>query len=584
MHADDLTLIDLLQRASGCTDAGLRLLDHSETESWFSWADLYQRAEITCGGLQRLGLQAGDRVALIFPTCVEFFDALFGVLLAGAIPVPLYPPVRLGRLDEYLKRTFRMLSAVSPRLVLSDARVLRLVGTALHGVALELGCRSPREIPAETGQPVAKSAGDFAFIQFSSGTTIDPKPVALSHRAVVAQAAALNAHWPDVGDQVHSGVSWLPLYHDMGLVGCVITALERPGSMTLIPPETFLARPATWLRAISRYRATISVAPNFGYGLCTHKVRDEELEGVDLSRWRIGLNGAEQVVPRVMRAFQLRFAQWGLKPETLTPVYGLSEATLAVTFSRIDEPFTARKFQREHLSRYGNAVECREGIEIASVGTPVDGFEVRVVDPENRSLNVGKVGRLLIRGTSVMEGYFGRPEDSREAFIDGWLDTGDLGFLYRGELYLTGRAKDVLMIRGRSHSPSEVEEAMDRVEGVRTGCSVAVSWLPDGADGEELLLLVEARRGTPEEGYREIAERCRDAVRAATGLSANTVEVLSPGTLPRTSSGKLRRQEALRRHLDGKLTPPRRVTPFQLVGAAVRSSFELARVRRNGRR
>jgi fatty-acyl-CoA synthase len=584
LHPDGLTLIDLLRRASGCTEAGLRLLDHSETESWFSWADVYQRAENACGGLQRLGLRQGDRVALIFPTCVEFFDAFFGVLLVGAIPVPLYPPVRLGRLEEYLERTSRMLSAVSPRLVLSDARILRLVGTALRGAALELGCRSPREIAVETGQPAAKSADDIALIQFSSGTTIDPKAVALSHRAVVAQAAALNAHWPDVGDQVHSGVSWLPLYHDMGLVGCVITALERPGTMTMIPPETFLARPATWLRAISRYRATISVAPNFGYGLCTLKVRDEELEGVDLSSWRIGLNGAEQVVPRVMRAFQRRFAPWGLRPETLTPVYGLSEATLAVTFSRIDEPFTARKFHRETLGRHGFAIECREGIEIVSLGTPVDGFEVRVVDPEYRNLRAGKVGRLLIRGPSVMEGYFGRPEASDEALIGGWLDTGDLGFLYRGELYLTGRAKDVLMIRGRSHSPTEVEEAVDRVEGVRTGCSVAVSWIPDGADGEELLLLVEARRGTPEDGYREIAKQCRDAVRAATGLSANTVEVLSPGTLPRTSSGKLRRQEALRRHLDGELTPPRRVTPFHLFGAAVRSSFELARVRRDGRR
>jgi acyl-CoA synthetase (AMP-forming)/AMP-acid ligase II len=583
LQADGLTLIDLLRRASGCTEAGLRLLDHSETESWFSWADLYQRAETTCGGLQRLGLRAGDRVALIFPTCVEFFDAFFGILLAGAIPVPLYPPVRLGRLDEYLKRTSRMLSAVSPRLVLSDGRALRLVGTALRGSALELGCRCPSEIPTETGRPAAKSASDIALIQFSSGTTIDPKPVALSHRAVAAQAAALNAHWPDVDDQVHSGVSWLPLYHDMGLVGCVITALERPGSMTLIPPDTFLARPATWLRAISRYRATISVAPNFGYGLCVEKIRDEDLKDVDLSCWIIGLNGAEPVVARVMRRFQRRFEPWGLRPETLTPVYGLSEATLAVTFSHVDRPFTVRSFDRDSLSRNGRAVESPDGPEIVSVGRPIDGLEVRVVDSENRNLGAAQVGRLLIRGPSVMEGYFGRPEASDEVFIDGWLDTGDLGFLYRGELYLTGRAKDVLMIRGRSHSPSEVEEALDRVEGVRTGCSAAVSWLPDGSDGEELLLLVEAMRGTQEDGYREIAKRCRDAVRAATGLSADTVEVLSPGTLPRTSSGKLRRQEALRRHLDGELTPPRRVTAFHLARRAVRSSFELARVRRNGR-
>jgi acyl-CoA synthetase (AMP-forming)/AMP-acid ligase II len=560
------------------------LLDRSERASWFPWSDVYWRAEKMCGGLQRLGVAPGDRVALVFPTSIEFFDTFFGVILAGAVPVPLYPPVRLGRLEEYATRTSRMLSAVSPELVLADARVLRLLGTAMRGVAPELGCRTPREVPAETGDAVERAAGDLALIQFSSGTTVDPKPVALSHRAVVAQAVALNANWPDTDGRVHSGVSWLPLYHDMGLIGCVFTALERPGSMTLIPPEIFLTRPAVWLRAISRYRATVSVAPNFGYGLCVEKIRDEELEGVDLSSWKVGLNGAEPVVPRVMRRFERRFEPWGLRPETLTPVYGLSEATLAVTFSRLDQPYASRKFDREALSRNGRAVESSDGLEIASVGRPIAGFQVRVVDPENRDLPASQVGRLVIRGPSVMEGYYGRPDATEEIFSNGWLDTGDLGFLYRDELYLTGRAKDVLILRGRSHSPTEVEAAVDRVKGVRTGCSVAVSWLPDEADGEEMVLFVEAKHAVPQRAYREIADQCRAAVRAATGLNADVVEVLTPGTLPRTSSGKLRRQEALRRFLRDELAPPDRVTPLRLAGAAVRSSLELARMRWNGRR
>jgi acyl-CoA synthetase (AMP-forming)/AMP-acid ligase II len=579
-----LTLIDLLRRAGDVEEVGLRLLDRSEKASWFPWADVYRRAERTCGGLQRLGLEAEDRVALVFPTSIEFFDVFFGTLLAGATPVPFYPPVRLGRLEEYATRTSRMLSAVAPQLVVADARVLRLLGTAMRGVAPELGCRTPKEIPAETGDTVERAPGDLALIQFSSGTTVDPKPVALSNRAVVAQAVALNARWPDTRDRINSGVSWLPLYHDMGLIGCVVTALERPGTMTLIPPEVFLTRPAVWLRAISRYRATISVAPNFGYGLCAEKIRDDELEGVDLSNWRIGLNGAEPVVPRVMRAFQRRFAPWGLRPETLTPVYGLSEATLAVTFSRIDQTFIARRFDRAVLGRDGRAVESPGGLEIASVGGPIDGFELRVVDPDGRDLPAGWVGRLLVRGPSVMEGYFGRPDASEKVVKNGWLDTGDLGFLYQEELYLTGREKDVLILRGRSHSPTEVEAAVDRAEGVRTGCSVAVSWLPDEADGEQLLLLVEAERGLSQEAYREVADRCRATVRAATGLNADVVEVLSPGTLPRTSSGKLRRQEALRRYLDNALVPPDPVTPLRLAGAAVRSSLELARMRWNGRR
>jgi acyl-CoA synthetase (AMP-forming)/AMP-acid ligase II len=584
LQTDEPTLIDLLRRAATFSEVGLRLLDRSERASWFPWAEVYRRAEKTCGGLQRLGVEPGDRVALLFPTSIEFFDTFFGVILAGAIPVPLYPPVRLGRLQEYAARTSRMLSAVSPQLVLADARVLRLLGTAVSGVAPELGCRAPREISDEPGTVIARTSGDLALIQFSSGTTVDPKPVALSHRAIVAQAVALNGHWPDSKDRVHSGVSWLPLYHDMGLIGCVITALERPGSMTLIPPEVFLTRPAVWLRTISRYCATVSVAPNFGYGLCVEKIRNEELAGVDLSSWKVGLNGAEPTVPRVMRRFQRRFEPWGLRSETLTPVYGLSEATLAVTFSSVDQPFVSRKFDREALSQSGHAVESSDGLEIASVGKPVDGFEVRVVDNDDLEVPEGRVGRLVVRGPSVMEGYYDRPEESNEVLNNGWLDTGDLGFLHRDELYLTGRAKDVLILRGRSHSPTEVEAAVDQVKGVRTGCSVAVSWLPDEADGEVMLLLVEAKRGVPKNTYREIADRCRAAVRAATGLSADVVEVVTPGTLPRTSSGKLRRQEALRRYLRDELAPPDRVTPLRLAGAAVRSSLELARMRWNGRR
>lgn len=583
MRTDEPTLIDLLRRASSFTDVGLRLLDRSEDPSWFPWAEVFRRAEKMCGGLQQIGLRAGDRVGLVFPTSIDFFDTFFGVVLAGAIPVPLYPPVRLGRLEEYATRTSRMLSAVSPRLVMADGRVLRLLGTALRGVAPELGCRTPSDIPARTRDATSSSAGDLGLIQYSSGTTVDPKPVALSHRAIVTQAVALNAHWPDTKDIVNSGVSWLPLYHDMGLIGCVITALERPGSMTLIPPELFLTRPAVWLRAISRYRATISVAPNFAYGLCAEKIRDEELEGVDLSSWRVGLNGAEPVVPRVLRRFQQRFEPWGLRPETLTPVYGLSEATLAVTFSNIDRPSSSRKFDREILSRDGRAVEAPDGLEMTSVGRPIDGFEVRVVDSEDRALPSSRVGRLLVRGPSLMEGYYSRADATEEVLSEGWLDTGDLGFFHQRELYLTGRAKDVLILRGRSHSPTEVEASVDRVAGVRTGCTVAVSWLPDGADGEEMVVLVEAKHGVPRRRYAEIAGLCRDAIRVATGLGADVVEVVQPGTLPRTSSGKLRRQEALRLYRCGELAPPKRMTPVRLAGAVVRSSLELVRLRWNGR-
>ncbi len=583
MPIENQTLVDMLDRASCDAETGLRLIDRHEDAEFYPYPDVWRRALEVCGGLRDLGVKPGDRVALVYPTSIEFIDSFFGTILAGAVPVPLYPPVRLHRLEEYEGRTSRMLRAVTARLVLADSRIRRILGPAVASAEPPLGCRILGDLSGRTGEPVRRSADDLAMVQFSSGTTVDPKPVALSHRAVVAQAASLNAHWPLDEGITHSGVSWLPLYHDMGLIGCVIAAVGAPGTMTLIPPELFLARPAVWLRTLSTYGATISVGPNFGYGLCVDKIKDEQIEGVDLSAWRVALCGAEPVVPRVMRRFIDRFTPFGLRPDALTPVYGMSEATLAVTFSDLRRPFLSRVFDREILSRDGRAEETTDGIELVSVGRPIAGTEVRVVDGDGVELQEGFVGDVFASGPSIMDGYFNRREATREAIKDGWLDTGDRGFLNAGELFLTGRKKDVLILRGRCHSPTEVEAAVDEVEGIRTGCSVAVSWLPDGENGEVLLLLVEAGRGVAENDFAAIAEACRKVVRSATGLEVDGVEVLLPGTLPRTSSGKLRRQESLRLYLADELEAPRPMTPWRLAGAAVRGSIDVARLNRKNR-
>jgi len=577
------TLGGWLERAARWSDLGLRMLDRRERATWVPWSEVRERAAAVCGGLQRAGVRPGDRVALVFPTTVEFIDAFFGAVLAGALPVPLYPPVRLHRLDEYTARTARMLRAVQARLVLADSRVRPILGPAVAAAEPPDGCRTLGELEPIAGEPVRRTPDDLALVQFSSGTTVDPKPVALSHRAVTAQAVALNAHWPDAGGTVHSGVSWLPLYHDMGLIGCVFTALERPGTMTLIPPELFLARPGVWLRTISSTGATISVAPNFAYGLCVEKITDHELAGVDLSRWRVALCGAEPVVPRVLRRFVERFSAWGLRPEAVTPVYGLSEATLAVTFSDLDTRFVSRRFDRDLLSAEGRAVPAADGVELVSVGRPLAGVDVRVTDDDGRERPHGHVGDVRVRGPSIMAGYLGQPEATREVVRDGWLDTGDFGFMFDGELYLTGRKKDVLILRGRNHSPTEVESAADEIDGVRPGCSVAVTWLPEDADGELLLLLVETNRGAEGPGDVELVDACRRAVLAATGLEVDIVEVLEPGTLPRTSSGKLRRAASLELYLAGELVPPAKMTPWRLAGAAVKGSIELARLDRKNR-
>ncbi|HET9229289.1 MAG TPA: AMP-binding protein, partial [Thermoanaerobaculia bacterium] len=424
------------------------------------------------------------------------------------------------------------------------------------------------------GEAVRIEPSDLGLIQFSSGTTVEPKPVALSHRALVAQVHAINGSWQDQDGQRQAGVSWLPLYHDMGLIGCVFGALARDATMTLFGPELFVARPALWLRAISRWGGTISPAPNFAYGLCLARIADAEMEAVDLSGWHTALNGAEAVSPSVLRAFCDRFARWGFRPEALTPVYGLSEAALAVTFSDPSRPFRSVRVERDALAREGRVLETEDGREIVSVGRPLPGFRLEIRDEDGRPLSPGRVGRVWIQGPSLMDGYLNDPEATARALRDGWLDSGDLGFLRGGELYLTGRAKDVVILRGRNYSPEEIERAVDGIPGVRTGCVVAASWLPEDADGERLVLFVEeARNATPD------PEACREAVLGAVGLEVDEVVVLEPGTLPRTSSGKLRRQEALRLWLDGELLPPEPVTPLRMAGAMARSGLAYARYR-----
>ena len=573
------TINDWLFAAGRHPEGGLRFVDRSEAATWFGWGEVRERALAVCGGLRSLGIRPGDRVALIFPTGIEFFEGFFGALLAGAVPVPLYPPVRLGRMSEYLHRTARMLERSGSRLVLADSRVRRILGEAIAEARPDLGCRTIGDLPGSAMEPVPVAPADLGLIQFSSGTTVDPKPVALSHRAIAAQVDILNGFWQDTDELRHSCVSWLPLYHDMGLIGCVFPALARDATLTLLGPELFVARPALWLRALSRYRGTISPAPNFAYSLCVTRVSDAEMEGADLSGWRTALNGAESVAPSVLRAFCDRFARWGFRPEALTPVYGLSEAALAVTFSDLDRPFRGRRFDREGLSRDRVAREAPDGREIVSVGRAVPGFRLRIVDEMGCDLPEGRVGRVWAQGPSLMDGYLGDPEATARALRDGWLDTGDLGFLREGELYLTGRAKDVVILRGRNYAPDEIERSVEAVPGVRSGCAVAASWLPEDAPGEVLALFVEASRQAGPLEREALPEACRAAVLGATGLAVDRVVVLAPGTLPRTSSGKLRRAEALRLYLAEELTAPDPVTPLRLAGAVARSSLAYAKMR-----
>ena len=565
--------------AAAATPSGITFVDLHERETFVPFREIHARARRTAAALRQAGVSAGDRVALVFPTSPAFLDGYFGTLLAGAVPVPLYPPFRLGRLPEYHAATARMIDAAGASLVLADARTRKLLGQAIERSRPRLGCRSLEDLSVEADGELHAAVDPEALglIQFSSGSTTDPKPVALSHAALMAQLSALKTLLPPEDRFPQRGVSWLPLYHDMGLIGCLLLAVYYPGPLVLIPPEHFLARPALWLRAIARHRATLSVSPTFGYAICSKRARDEDLEGLDLSSWSLAVCGAEPISIATLRGFAQRFGRFGFDASALRPVYGLAEASLAVTFAPPGQP-RAIGVDPARLAATGEAIEGARAI--VSVGTPVPGSELELRGANGENVPERTVGRIFTRGPSVMAGYFGRPEATTEAIRDGWLDTGDLGFVADGELYVCGREKDLVIIRGANHVAHEFEECLDGVEGVRAACSVALGFVPDGEDGEELLVLAErARDANRSDGDAGTAELIRQAILEHTGIRPHTVVMLEPGTLPRTSSGKLRRSEALRLFLAGQLTPPRSAGPARLSAELARSALAFAKVK-----
>ena len=566
------TLTEMLASAARSQES-LFFVDRKEQEREVPMERVRQRALSIAADLTARGVRTGDRVALVLPTCPEFVECLFGVLCAGAIPVPLYPPVRLGRLEEYHAKTAAMLRAVDAALVVTDERIRRFLGAAVQLAAPRLGCVTASSLNGMNMLEIQVAADSVALIQFSSGTTHDPKPVALTHANLLSNIAAIMRYLIDEGAPKLVGVTWLPLYHDMGLIGNLLSAFYFPSRLVLLPPELFVAVPGAWLRAISRHRGTVTAAPNFAFGLCMSRIRDEELHGVDLSSWRVSLNGAEAVSAAVQRRFDERFARWGLRTSALTPCYGMAEASLAVTIKPVGTSFRALSVDAEKLALEGVVAPGTK--ELVSVGRPLAGVEVEIRDAAGVSLPPGRIGHIFVRGPSVMAGYFGRTDLTDQAIHDGWLDSGDLGFTADGELFVCGRHKDIIVVRGANHAPEEFEAALDSLPGVRTGCAVAVGFLPADSDDEALAMLVE----TTSEARSTLADEVAARVQERTRITPAHVELLAPGTLPRTSSGKLRRREARNQWLAGTLSPPNKVSAARLLAAAAHGQLSHVRAR-----
>jgi fatty-acyl-CoA synthase len=553
----DATLGRILFRAADLHRATVNFWQSSDRVEPWPYDQCVHDAFRVAGALQQRGLRKGDRVGIVLPTHPDFYRAFFGAIIAGGIPAALYPPVRLGNVAAWKQRTTTMLQAITCSAVLTDARLYGLLGHPVRRAAPRLGCFTVQALlrDASQGTYVETHSHDLAVVQFSSGTTGNPRPIALTHANILRNAQAILTSLPGDVSQ-HSGVSWLPLYHDMGLIGSLVSAMLAPAPLTLIRPEHFVARPRVWLQALTQSQATISGAPNFAFGLCASRVQGTELTGLDLSHWQIAFCGAETVHPQTLQAFAQRFAPVGFAWRALTPVYGLAEATLAVTMAPFDMPPRATSFNRGVLEREGRAVPDASGVHLTSLGPPIAGVDVEIRDAHGSPLPPQHLGRLWVRGHGVMQGYLDQPEATRQVLQEGWCDTGDQGVFYEEELYLCGRATDVMIIRGRNHDPAQIEHCLDGIAGLRPGCAVAFGMADLASGTERLVVLAEYRVVPAPADQSRIEAESRAAIHASCNLHLSELVLLPPGTLPRTSSGKMRRREAGRLWQDRALQPP----------------------------
>src|SRR5882762_12784 len=597
------TLIDVL-RYRGAHDAERAHLlitedsDAGERSFTLTFGELYAAGQRCAAELGRRGVPAGGRVALMLPTSRAFFVSYAGILLAGAIPVPIYPPFRADRIEEYAARQSAILNNAEVCLLLTFrraeavARLLRPRVRSLSGVvdaeklidaADKAPPLSPGALPLHVTGSRARQGSDLALLQYTSGSTGDPKGVMLTHANLLANIRAIGEAVQLGRDDV--GVSWLPLYHDMGLIGAWLSLLYFGIPLVVMSPLAFLTRPERWLQAFHKHRGTITAAPNFAYELCVRKIADKDIKGVDLSSWRAALNGAEPVNPETLERFAERFASYGFRREAQLPVYGLAEAALGVTIPPLNRGPLVDRVERETFTSQGRAMpaarEDETAIAFVSSGKALPRHEVCIVDENGNEVPDRAEGFLWFRGPSATGGYYRNPKATEALLPRGpathagefaWVDSGDRAYRADGEIYVTGRVKDIIIKGGRNLYPHEVEELAARVDGIRKGCIVAFG-LTDEATGTEKLVVVAETRERDAARRAALASAVTDLVSRGLGLPPDRVELIPPGSIPKTSSGKLRREETRQLYLAGTLSASRAPAWLQIARLGTSSAF-----------
>jgi 1-acyl-sn-glycerol-3-phosphate acyltransferase len=518
------------------------------------YATLARGAQEVAVGLIERGIERQQTVAIMLPTSLEFFYSFFGVLLAGAIPVPIYPPARPSQLEDHLRRQSAILDSAQAAMLITIAEA-RLLAQFLRSQVASLrevvtvGELRRSQTTARLPQPHPE---DIAFIQYTSGSTGNPKGVVLTHANLLANIRAWGKAVEFGPDEV--AVSWLPLYHDMGLIGAWMGSLYHGTLLVLMSPLDFLARPERWLQVIHRHRGTMTAAPNFAFELCVRRVPDEVLEKLDLSSWRLAANGAEPISAETMERFAERFARCGFRREALTPVYGLAECTVGLAIPPLGRGPVVDRIRRDALLESQRAVPApaddASALRYVACGRPLPGHEMRIVDDNGHEVGERVVGRLQFRGPSATQGYYRNPEETRRLFDGTWLNTGDIAYMAGGDLYLTSRVKDVIIRGGRNVYPYELEEAVGNLPGVRKGCVAAVG-VPDQAAGTEQLVVIAETRDAASRADESLRGRINELALQLLGSTADRVVLAPPYSVLKTSSGKIRRAATRDAYLQG---------------------------------
>ncbi len=574
------TLVEVLEWHARQTPDRTHVLLYGEGEQTtaITYAELLAAARRIASGLVARGLQPQQAVALMLPTGRDYLACFFGVLLAGGIPVPIYPPARLAQIEDHLKRHARILDNAQAAFIITVPQA-KTVAALLRARAPSLTeIVTPAEIDAEPAPLLYRaSPEDIAFLQYTSGSTGDPKGVVLTHANLLVNLRAMGGTIRANSEDVF--VSWLPLYHDMGLIGAWFGSLYFAMPLVLMSPLAFLARPARWLQAISRHRGTLTAAPNFAYELCAKKLDDADLAGLDLFSLRLALNGAEPVSPATLEAFIERFVPHGLQPEAITPVYGLAECSVGLAFPPLQRGPRIDLIQREAFVRNKEAIPAAESgagaMSIPACGRALPGHEIRIVDAAGDELPDRHVGQLQFRGPSATQGYYRNPEATQRLIRDGWLDSGDYAYMVEGEVYLTGRVKDLIIRGGRNLYPYELEEAVGGISGIRKGC-VAVFASADPVNATERLVVMAETREQDDAAREALRQKINEAAIDAIGMPADEIVLAPPHSVLKTSSGKIRRaasREAFERGEVGGLQLPAWLQWAKLALAAAKVSL-----------